>query len=248
MKTASATVLVRSLSNFSRAGEASGASPIRSRAGQKSLTRLRRRASAPSAGLVASTSRHWARKQAAQLATMSAATTTATWADDIFAVVSISAVLLCGPPSKVGLGPAPMQRGGPQCAVETLRPVGAQLQALAVDLHQSHLALTDPVGKEADCHFMGQAAFGLIDEEAPGIGDVTAPRRHILLGAAAKQIPFLEWRARRALQLGGHISIRGIEDEPQRTFAQYVVLDPGLHIALDGADQFPSANQALAQT
>src|SRR3979409_1901766 len=159
-----------------------------------------------------------------------------------------SAALLCGPPSQVGPGPAPVNRRGLQCAFETLRPVGAQLQALAVDLHQSHLALTNPVGKEADCHFVRQTALGFIDEEAPGIGDVTTPRRAILLGAAAKQIPFLEWRARRALQLGGHISIRGIEDEPLRTFAQYVALDPRLHIALDSADQFPSANQDRAKT
>src|SRR5258708_1970910 len=149
--------------------------------------------------------------------------------------------------SKIGLRPAPMNRGGLQRAVETLRPVGAQLQALGVDFHQSHLALTDPVGKEADGHFMRQAALGFIDEEAPAIGDVTTPRRDIFLRAATKQIPFLEWRPRRALQLGGHISIGGIEDEPLRTFAQYVVLDPGLHIALDSGDQFPSANQALAQ-
>src|SRR5260370_36650026 len=138
-----------------------------------------------------------------------------------------SAALLCGPPSKVGLRPAPMNRGRLQCAFETLRPIGAQLQAFAVDLHQSHLALTNPVGKVADCHFMRQAALGFIDKEAPGIGDITTPRRDILLGAAAKQIAFLEWRPRRALQLGGHISIRGIENEPLRTFAQHVVLDPG---------------------
>src|SRR3979490_3443918 len=99
----------------------------------------------------------------------------------------------CGPPSKVGLGPAPMNCGGLQCALETLRPVGAQLQALAVDLHQSHLALTKPVRKKHDCHFMRQSGFGTIDEGAPGIGDVTTPRRDILLGTAAKQILFLEW-------------------------------------------------------
>src|SRR3981081_1324401 len=121
-----------------------------------------------------------------------------------------SAALLCGPPSQVGPGPAPVNRRGLQCALETLRPVGAQLQALAVDLNQPHLALTDPVGKEADGHFMRQAALGFIDEEAPGIGDVTSSRRDIFLGAAAQQIAFLEWRARRALQLGGHISIRRI--------------------------------------
>src|ERR1700738_1041413 len=125
-----------------------------------------------------------------------------------------SAALLCGPPSKIGLGPAPRNRGGLQCAVETLRPVGAQLQALAVNLPQPYLALTKPVGKDADCHFMRQAALDFIDEEAPRVGDVATPRRDILLGAAAKRIAFLEWRARRTLQLGGHISVRGIEDEP----------------------------------
>jgi hypothetical protein len=122
------------------------------------------------------------------------------------------------------------------------------LKALAVNLHEPHLALTNPVGKEADCHFMRQAALGFIDEEAPGISDVTSPRRDILRGTAAKQIPFLEGRACRALQLCGHISIRRIEDEPPRTFAQYVALDPRLHIALDSADQLPGTNQALAQT
>src|SRR5258705_10999091 len=100
----------------------------------------------------------------------------------------------------------------------------------------------------ATSNFRRQPAFGFSDKEAPEMGDIPPRRRDILLGAAAKQIPFLEWRARRALQLGGHISIRGIEDEPLRTFAQHVVLDPRLHIALDSADQFPSANQALAQT
>jgi hypothetical protein len=89
MKTACATVLVRSLSNLSRAVEASGASPIRSRAGQKSLTRLRKRASAPSAGSVAITSKPLARKQAAQLAPMTPVPTTATRADDVFAVFAI---------------------------------------------------------------------------------------------------------------------------------------------------------------
>src|ERR1700731_5180526 len=121
-----------------------------------------------------------------------------------------SAALLCGPPSKVGPGPAPVNRGGLKCAVETLRPVGAQLKPLAVNLHQPHLALINPVGKETDCHFMRQAALGFIDEEAPGISDVTSPRRDILRGTAAKQIPFLEGRACRALQLCGHISIRRI--------------------------------------
>src|SRR5258706_1818179 len=159
-----------------------------------------------------------------------------------------SAALLYRPPSKVGLRPAPINRGDLQCAFETLRPVGTQLQALGVDLHQSRVALTKPVGKEADCHFMREAALGFIDEEASGIGDVTTPGRDILLGAAAKQIPFLERRARRALQLGGHVSVRGIEDEPLRTFAQYVVLDPRLHVGLNSADQFPGANQTLAQT
>src|ERR1700737_787049 len=89
MKTAAATVLMRSLSNFSRAGEAPGASPIRLRAGQKSMTRLRKRASAPCAGSVATTSKPLARKQAAQLAPMTPVPTTATWVDDVFAVVSI---------------------------------------------------------------------------------------------------------------------------------------------------------------
>src|ERR1700737_762345 len=88
-----------------------------------------------------------------------------------------SAALLCGPPSQVGPGPVPVNRGGLQCAVESLRPVGAQLKALAVNLHQPHLALTNPVGKEADCHFMRQAALGFIDEEAPGVGDAASPRR-----------------------------------------------------------------------
>src|ERR1700737_1177079 len=214
MKTAAATVLVISPSNFSLAGEASAASPIRLRAGQKSLTRLRRRASAPSAGSVATTSKPLARKHAAQLAPMTPVPTTVTWADDVFAVaIFCCPALLCAPLSKVGLSPAPKNRGGLQFAFETLRPVGAQLQALAVDLHQSHLALTNPVRKEADCHFMGQAALGFIDEEAPGIGDVTASRRDILLGAAAKQIPSFEGHPRRALQLGRHISIRGVGPE-----------------------------------
>src|SRR6266403_1500452 len=97
------------------------------------------------------------------------------------------------------------------------------------------------------CGPPSKVGLRFIDKEAPGIGDITTPRRDILLGAAAKQIAVLEWRPRRALQLGGHISIRGIENEPLRTFAQHVVLDPGLHIALDSADQFPSSNQALAQ-
>src|SRR5260221_10764093 len=89
MKTACATVLVRSLSNFNRAREALGASPIRLSAGQKSLTRLRRRASAPSAGSVATTSKPLARKQAAQLAPMTPVPTTATCAADVFAVFAI---------------------------------------------------------------------------------------------------------------------------------------------------------------
>src|ERR1700737_120904 len=97
-----------------------------------------------------------------------------------------SAALLCGSPSKIGLGPAPRNRGGLQCAVETLRPVGAQLKALALKLHQPHLALINPVGKETDCHFMRQSALGFIDEEAPGISDVTSPHRDILRGTAAK--------------------------------------------------------------
>src|SRR5260370_16380922 len=101
-----------------------------------------------------------------------------------------SAVVLCELPSKVGLRPEPMNRGLLQCAFETLRPVGAQLQTLAVDLHQSHLALTNPVGKEADCHFMRQAALGFIDEEAPGIGDVTTPPRDILHCSPPPQLPF----------------------------------------------------------
>src|SRR5258706_11253744 len=100
MNTAAATVLVRSLSNVSRAGEASGASPIRLRAGQKLLTRLRKRASAPSAGSVATTSKPLARKQAAQLAPMTPVPTTATWADDAFAVVAIFCCPPCGPPFK----------------------------------------------------------------------------------------------------------------------------------------------------
>src|SRR5260370_22805937 len=121
-----------------------------------------------------------------------------------------SAALLCGPSSQVGPGPAPVNRGGLQCAVETLRPVGTQLKALAVNLHQPHLALTNPVGKEADCHFMRQAALYFIDEEAPCVAHVATPCRDILLGAAAKQIAFLEWRARQGLQPGGHIFLPGI--------------------------------------
>src|SRR5260370_42264246 len=88
-----------------------------------------------------------------------------------------SAALLCGPPSQVGPGPAPVNRGGLQCAIESLRPVGAQLQALAVNLHQPHLAVTNPVGKETDGHFMRQAALGFVDGETPRKGDGTSSRR-----------------------------------------------------------------------
>src|SRR5260370_7252613 len=95
---------------------------------------------------------------------------------------------------------------------------------------------------------MRQAALDFIDEEAPGVGDVATPRRDILLGAAAKQIAFLEWHARRPLHLGGHISVRGIEDEPPQTFPQHVALHPPLHIALNLPPPFPSALHSLPHT
>jgi len=72
-----------------------------------------------------------------------------------------------------------------------------------------HLALPTRFGNELTAISCDRLRLASATEEAPGIAMNYSPAATYSSWLPRSRSPFLEGRARRALQLGGHISIRG---------------------------------------
>jgi hypothetical protein len=133
----------------------------------------------------------------------------------------------------IALGPSPRQRGRLERTVEALWSIGAQLKSFTIDLYQPHLPSSEPIREEAYGHFMGQRLLVLVDEEAIRISDVRASRSGVLLWSSAEKIAIGKRKSLATLQLRRHVSVGGIQYEPERTVAQWMILNGSFDVAFD---------------
>jgi hypothetical protein len=121
------------------------------------------------------------------------------------------------------------------------------VQLLLVEFDDARLPLALPIREQADEHLVLDYPVGFIDIVRTGVGEIAEAGGNVLLGFALIHVAALEvWAVGRA-ELGRHIAVRRVEDEPLGFIAQGSINCASLNVGLDGRDEAPGADQGLAK-